>query len=449
MARSTAGAGSGDVGRGPVAPPDAVASTGRYVVVLSDAVHGDEAAMSDALRATAGITNIASTSAFHAGALDIRQAQAAEATMFTKLGISVVAADPDRAASLTAAAAQDERIKAVEPEQTLYAIAQPTVVPLEYLRGYADAATDVYQHANSGDGGRAATQVAAAAQFVDTPALTWGLQATRVSTSDQSGQGVPVAVLDTGFDLSHPDFVGRPITGTSFVSGETEQDVHGHGTHVTGTSSGPAHPPGGHRRYGVAYGDNIFVGKVLNNQGIGFDTNILAGINWAITNGCRIISMSLGANIPTISPVYETAGQRALDAGTLIIAAAGNNADRTHGNFGFVGVPANSPSIIAVGALDSQLELANFSPRSNSYPGGEIDIAAPGVDVDSSWLMPQRYRAISGTSMATPHVSGIAAQWSAATDAAGLALWGLLLINAEPLPIPSVDVGAGLVQAPQ
>jgi subtilisin family serine protease len=253
--------------------------------------------------------------------------------------------------------------------------------------------------------------------------------------------------------LHHPDFVGRRITSQSFVPNQPVQDGHGHGTHVTGTSSGPLHPPGGHRRYGIAYQDTIFIGKVLSDQGSGTDGQILAGMNWAIANHCRVISMSLGANIPTVNQAYEAVGRRALAAGTLIIAAAGNNADRAHGNFGFVGVPANSPSIMAVAAVDADLQIAPFSARSNPVAGGQVDIAGPGVAVDSSWSTtsrtPARYNIISGTSMATPHVSGIAALWSQATGATGAALWAQLVRHAQRLPIPSVDVGAGLVQAPE
>jgi subtilisin len=422
--------------------------TGRYVVVLADSVHGDEAAMTTALRSIAGISNIASASDFTDGAVDMEQIGDADAVLLPELGLAIVPAEPDRLVSLTAAAGEDERIEAVEPEQTRYALTQPGLLAAEYLRGYRDAVIELYKHANGGRDS-AATAVELAAQFVDTPAFTWGLQATKVSTSHRSGQGVPVAMLDTGFDLQHPDFVGRRITSKSFVSNETPQDGHGHGTHVTGTSSGPQHPPGGSRRYGIAYNDNIFIGKVLSNQGSGTDGQILAGMNWAVANHCRVISMSLGANVRQPSQAYTKVGDRALAAGCLIIAAAGNNADRAHGNFGFVGVPANSPSIMAVGAVDSQLHIANFSARSNPVAGGQVDIAGPGVNVYSSWPRPTRYRIISGTSMATPHVSGIAALWSQATGATGAALWALLVRTAQRLAIPSVDVGAGLVQAPQ
>lgn len=425
--------------------------TGRHVVVLAEGVHGDQSAMTTALQSVEGISEIISASDFADHAVDMAQAGDADALLFPALGIAVVAGGPDRLASLTAAVAEDERIEAVEPEQIRYALSQPGVLTAEYLRGYRDAVAELYEHANSGSTGSTGTVTAVepAAQFVDTPEFTWGLQATKLSTSRRSGQGVPVAILDTGFDVHHPDVVGRRITSKSFIPNQTPQDGHGHGTHVIGTTSGPAQPPGGYRRYGAAYNDNIFIGKVLSNQGIGPDGQILAGMNWAIANHCRVISMSLGASIRQVSSAYEAVGRRALAAGCLIIAAAGNNADRANGDVGFVGVPASSPSIMAVGAVDSQLRIANFSARSNPVVGGQVDIVGPGVAVDSSWPMPTRYRTISGTSMATPHVSGIAALLSQATGATGSALWGLLVRTALRLPLPSVDVGAGLVQAPQ
>lgn len=446
MAGSANETGNGGGGRGAVRSDQLMETTGRYVLVLSDEARGNESMISEALHSVAGVASIASTREFHAGALDVGQADAADATLFAELGIAVVQADPGRAASINAAAADDPRIVAVEPERILYAIDQPAALPIDYLRGYRDAVVHLYEQA-SGAGSEAA-EIGAAAEFLDTPQFTWGLQATNVTTSSRRGEGIPLAVLDTGFDLNHPDFAGREVNARSFVPGETAQDGHGHGTHCIGTSCGPV-SPSGTRRYGVAAGAAIFAGKVLGNQGSGSDGNILAGIEWAIVNRCRVISMSLGADIRAVSQAYETVGRRALEAGTLIVAAAGNNAKRSFWYPGFVGVPANSPSIMAVGAVDSRLRIADFSARSSRVEGGQVDIAGPGVAVYSSWPMPRRYNTISGTSMATPHVSGIAALWSEATGATGSALWSAVVRAATRLSLPSVDVGAGLVQAPQ
>jgi len=234
----------------------------------------------------------------------------------------------------------------------------------------------------------------------------------------------------------------------SFVPDSTAQDGHGHGTHCVGTACGPAAPLGPSRRYGVATQARIFAGKVLSDEGSGSDAQILAGINWALANRVQVVSLSLGADLNQVSQAYEAVGRRALAAGTLIVAAAGNNAERSAGNVGFVGVPANSPSIMAVAAVDPHLGIADFSARSSAVRGGKIDIAGPGVAVHSSWPMPTRYRSISGTSMATPHVAGVAALLSQAGDATGAQLWVRLTQTARPMTLPSIDVGAGLVQAP-
>ena len=161
--------------------------------------------------------------------------------------------------------------------------------------------------------------------------------------------------------------------------------------------------------------------------------------------------MSLGADVDRKLAQYEVPIRRALDAGVLIVAAAGNNAARTQGNYAFVGAPANSEAALAVSALDSNFRIADFSARSssNTGEGGKIDTAAPGVSIYSSWPGPKRYLSISGTSMATPCVAGIAALWHEATGLSGAALWNKLMQNVKPLALPSTDIGAGLVQAPK
>jgi len=160
--------------------------------------------------------------------------------------------------------------------------------------------------------------------------------------------------------------------------------------------------------------------------------------------------MSLGAPVPVGAPpsvIYENVAKRALQLGTLIIAAAGNDSNRP-GLIRPVGRPANSPSIMAVASLDENLGVSFFSNGGINPNGGEVNIAGPGRNVYSSVPMAARYGRKSGTSMATPHVAGIAALHCQKSNATGMALWHLLLNTAKHLPLPPRDVGAGLVQAP-
>jgi subtilisin family serine protease len=393
--------------------------TGRYLVLLSD--RSPRLAVA-ALRRAAG-PRIATTLDVRSGALPPEQTQDADAVYFNRLGVAVVNADPrDRARAArirTAAAENADRILAVEPERRVAAYA--------------------------------ARRNAAAPSGSETE-TTWGLQATGVVSSPFPGKGVKVAVLDTGFDLKHPDFPSRSVTAKSFVAGAKPQDGHGHGTHCIGTACGPKEPfrpP----RYGVAWESAILAGKVLDDQGGGADGGILAGLEWALAQGARVISMSLGAEVAPNDPyseLFEAVGQRALAAGALIVAAAGNESDRRSGWLAPVGHPANCPSILAVGAVDAKLQLGNFSNRGLNPRGGQVDLVGPGVDVLSSFPMPARDRRLSGTSMATPHVAGIAALWAEARPkATATELWTLLTQHARHLPQLSSDVGAGLVQAPE
>jgi subtilisin family serine protease len=418
-------------------------TTGRFIVTFREGAHSEAMA---ALKKHAGMTKgkMMSSADFGQAGVDMAQFPESGGVTFEHIGVAVVNIDPNAAGAMAQEAGVDSAVLAVEPEGYMYALGD---LSLEYLRGFRDAAESLYAHASQREVDAGGVELAAA--FADTAALTWGLQATKAAASRYTGSGIKVAVLDTGLVLAHPDFAGRPVVSRSFIAGVVSaNDGHGHGTHCTGTALGPLHPPIG-RRYGIAHKGLIHIGKVLSDQGRGADGSILAGIDWAVGNKCAVISMSLGADVPTTTVAYEAAGQRALNAGSLIVAAAGNNANRSSGNLGFVGRPANSRSFMSVAAVDSSLKIANFSARDTALAAGTaVDIAGPGVAVYSTWLMPARYNTISGTSMATPHVAGIAALWAEATGARGAALWQRLIVNARSLGAPVVDVGRGLVQAP-
>jgi len=393
----------------------------------------------------AGIRHVCSAADFKDSAVDFGEV-GDRGLYFPSLGIAVVSADDSQLQSLQSVSDKGDNILSIEPERYVYPLAHHSFD--QYLRGYRESVNHLYDAfvGEDAEEGRMDGLVS----YQDTRQFTWGLQSTQVDTSRYTGKGIRVAVLDTGFDLRHIDFRNRKIVSKSFVPGETAQDTQGHGTHCTGTACGPKSPASRVRRYGCACDADIFIGKVLDSGGKGTDTAILNGLEWAIDNKCHIVSMSLGRLSDEESTAYENAGRRALDANSLVIAAAGNNANRTVGRFGFVEQPANSLSIMAVGAVDNQLRIANFSARSSARTGigGKVDLVAPGVNVFSS-IPSDRHASYSGTSMATPHVAGIAALWAQATGRLGMALWTTLIQNTRPISGDTRDIGSGLVQAPQ
>jgi subtilisin family serine protease len=280
--------------------------------------------------------------------------------------------------------------------------------------------------------------------------MAWGIGAIEASESPFTGKGIKVAVLDTGMATDHPDFQDRRMNTESFVPDEKVDDQNGHGTHCIGTACGRLDDQG--RRYGVATEAEIHAGKVLSNAGTGAQFWVLSAIVWALKAGCHVISMSLGSPVypgQGFDPAYERAGKYALENGSIMVAAAGNESRRSSGVIRPVGSPANCPSILAVGAVDANLGIGDFSNRSIN-PGGQVDVVGPGVDVYSSWPMPGRYKSISGTSMATPHVAGILAMlWEKHPGESGYFILNELKNRARRLDLPSIDVGVGLALAPQ
>jgi subtilisin len=395
--------------------------TGRYLITYREGMieEGVKSLKAQSFR-------LANARDFTDQAVNPEDAGDADALVFPEIGVALVGGEALQARGLSVydEFSAEGPVEFIEPEYFVFA------ENAEYLRGFTSAANTIARDLGSARGpGEGEEEFDAAAL-----GATWGLVQCRVPPGTRSGLGIKVAVLDTGMDLGHPDFVGRPFVTRTFV-GQPVQDLFGHGTHCIGTACGPKAPPGSTPRYGIAYNARIFVGKVLTNSGSGTGASVLAGMNWAIANRCEVISMSLGSQSP-VQAAYTNAGAAALRNNCLIIAAAGNAASST-------GAPANSPTIMSVAALDPTLSPSSFSNF------GKIEIAAPGRDVFSSWPRPLRYRTISGTSMATPHVAGCAALWAQTSPALrGMNLWRRLQSSVRHLPFPAARVGAGLVQAP-
>ncbi|MBI3552472.1 MAG: S8 family peptidase [Elusimicrobia bacterium] len=230
--------------------------------------------------------------------------------------------------------------------------------------------------------------------------VPWGIERVKAPQEwDESapatmGAGATVAVVDTGVDCGHPDLDCRLDEGVNFVDPEAEpMDDQGHGTHVAGTIAARWDGKG---VVGVAPLAHVIPVKVLDEKGGGSVSNIVRGINWAANRGVDVINMSLGS--PQTSPSLERAVARALNKGVTIVAASGNEGPDNDPSY-----PGAYPGVIAVGASDKNNGLAKFSSQ-----GDYVSFIAPGVDVIST-APGGKYAMHSGTSMASPHVGGLAA----------------------------------------
>ncbi|MFF3749239.1 S8 family serine peptidase [Streptomyces sp. NPDC002018] len=231
------------------------------------------------------------------------------------------------------------------------------------------------------------------------------------------GQGVKVAVLDTGADTTHPDLAGRVVGSKDFSGSGGTEDVFGHGTHVASTVGGSGAASGGTRK-GVAPDSGLLIGKVLGNDGYGTESQVIAGMEWAAAEGAKVINMSLGSDAPTdgTDPMSHALDEITAASGALFVVAAGNTGemgDRT------VGSPGAADAALTVGAVDRDDSLAPFSSRGPRLGDGAVkpDVTAPGVGIVAARAtgttmgdpVDPYYVAASGTSMATPHVAGAAA----------------------------------------
>ncbi|KAK3830637.1 MAG: peptidase S8/S53 domain-containing protein [Linnemannia gamsii] len=242
-------------------------------------------------------------------------------------------------------------------------------------------------------------------QGSQSPVPSWGL--TRVSQTtlnlsspyyynDLAGAGVTAYVVDTGVLTTHTDFGGRAVWGANFISGSPNTDQNGHGTHVAGTIGGT--------KYGVAKAVKIVGVKVLDANGSGSTSGVVAGMDWVAANavaGKSVVNMSLGGGKST---AIDAAAARLFTKNIPLIVAAGNSA-----NNACTGSPAGAANTYTVGATDKTDYPASFT----SY-GTCVEIFGPGVGITSAWIGSNTAtNTISGTSMATPHVVGVAALYIA------------------------------------
>ncbi|MDQ0857630.1 S8 family serine peptidase [Bacillus sp. V2I10] len=258
----------------------------------------------------------------------------------------------------------------------------------------------------------------------------WGIKAIYNNsslTSTSGGDGIKIAVLDTGVQTSHIDLSQNAEQCKDFTVGTTYTnnsctDRNGHGTHVAGTALANGGSDG-QGIYGVAPQSELWAYKVLTDSGSGYSDDIAAAIRHAADEGTRtgskvIISMSLGSS--SKDSLIASAVDYAYGKGALVIAAAGNSGSGNN----TIGYPGALVNAVAVAALENVQQngtyrVANFSSRGNSATDGDyiigerdIEVSAPGAAIESTWIN-SGYNTISGTSMATPHVSGLAAKiWS-------------------------------------
>ncbi|MFI0451776.1 S8 family serine peptidase [Actinomadura sp. 6N118] len=232
------------------------------------------------------------------------------------------------------------------------------------------------------------------------------------------GKGSTVAVLDTGYDAGHPDLKAVVAQSRGFTGqgAKDVQDRNGHGTHVASTVAGSGAASKGRFR-GVAPGARIAAGKVLDDDGSGYDSWVLAGMEWAATQvKAKVVNMSLGGrDIQGIDPLEQAVNTLTARTGTLFVVSAGNDGPGQH----TLGSPGSADSALTVGAVGRNDSLAEFSaegPRLGDY-GVKPDITAPGVGIVAARAKntqvdqpyDENYARASGTSMAAPHVAGAAA----------------------------------------
>jgi thermitase len=230
----------------------------------------------------------------------------------------------------------------------------------------------------------------------------WGMtkiQAPNAWSVTTGSSDVKIAILDTGIDQDHPDLASKIVANKNFTTSSTVDDLYGHGTHCAGIAAATTNNSIGVA--GVGYNTSLMNVKVLDDTGSGYYSWIANGITWATDNGAKVISMSLGGS--SGSSTLQNAVNYAWSKGVVVVAAAGNNGNTAPS------YPAYYANCIAVAATDQNDAKASFS----TY-GSWVDVAAPGVNIYSTLpnhtnsIGTMTYGYLSGTSMSTPFVAGLA-----------------------------------------
>jgi subtilase family protein len=262
-----------------------------------------------------------------------------------------------------------------------------------------------------------------------------------------TGTGVKVAVLDTGVDAAHPDLAGRELAEKNFTDAPNNADEVGHGTHVAATIASA-----GAKYRGVAPDSKILDGKVCVIQGCA-ESWILDGMAWAAEQGADVVNLSLGGgDTPEVDPLEAAVNTLSAQYGTLFVIAAGNSGDTET-----IGSPGSADAALTVGAVDRDDKIAPFSSRGPRTGDGAVkpDVTAPGVDIVAAKSstgqigepVDDGHVAMSGTSMATPHVAGAAALLvQQHPDWTGAQVKAALVASAKPTAgLTAYDQGAGRV----
>ncbi|PZE20101.1 S8 family peptidase [Paenibacillus xerothermodurans] len=258
--------------------------------------------------------------------------------------------------------------------------------------------------------------------------IPWGIKRIHApqAWNKSKGERIRIGVIDTGADYTHPDLRHCLSYGVNLLNRLLmPNDDNGHGTHIAGTIAASSRQ---HGITGVAPRAMIHPVKAFDHQGSAYVSDIISGIDWCVQNEMQIINMSFGMR--TYSKALETAIRNAYHAGVIVVASSGNE-----GKQATIDYPARLRQVIAVGATTKRGRIAPFSNVSKS-----IDIYAPGEKIYSTWLR-GKYNELSGTSMATSHVTGVVALiLSRKAGLSPLHVKSIIKKNAKILPKPGVSI---------